>query len=93
MRALWALLTPDVQDVYRRVAHRDGHVLAREALLDAMGFTARALSGRLSSQGHATRRIRRTFDLNLPHPMSFDQPTEQYRMLPHIAGSIVELNL
>ena len=47
-RALWALLTPDVQDIYRRVAHRDGHVLAREALLDAMGLTARVLSGRLS---------------------------------------------
>ena len=39
VRALWALLTPDVQWIYRRVAHGSGHALAREALLDAMGLT------------------------------------------------------
>ena len=95
VRALWQLLTTDVQEVYRRVGHGDGHghALDREALLDAMGFTVRALSGRLSSQGHALRRIRRRYDVNLPHPMAFDQTTEQYRMRPDLAGVIVELNL
>ena len=93
MRALWALLTPDVQEIYRRVAHGDGHVLHRDALLDAMGLTARSLSGRLSSQGHALRRIRRRYDVNLPHPMAFDPSSEQYRMRPDLAGAVVELDL
>ena len=57
-RALWVLLSPDVQQIYRRVAHGNDHTLARDFLLDAMGLTVRALSGRLSSQGHALRRIR-----------------------------------
>ena len=92
-RALWQLLTPDVQEVYRRVAHGDGHALARESLLDDMGFTARSLSGRLSSQGHAMRRIRRRHNVDLPHPMAFDPSSEQYRMRPDLAGVIVELNL
>ena len=94
VRALWQFLSPDVQEIYRRVAHGDGHVLHRDALLDAMGLTARSLSGRLSSQGHAMRRIRRRYDVNrLPHPMAFDQSSEKYRMLPHIARYIAELNL
>ena len=93
VRALWALLTPDVQEIYRRVAHRDGHALNRGALLDAMGITTRSLSGRLSSPGHALRRIRRRYGVNLPHPMTFDPSTEQYRMRPDLAGAVVELNL
>ena len=75
------------------MAQGNGHTLPRDALLDAMGLTVRALSGRLSSQGHALRRIRRRYDVNLPHPMTFDQPTEQYRMRPDLADAIVELNL
>ena len=93
VRALWVLLTLDVQEIYRRVAHGDGHALHRETLLDDMELTARSLSGRLSSQGHAMRRIRRRYDVNLPHPMAFDQTTEQYRMRPDIGDVIVELNL
>ena len=75
------------------MAQGNGHTLPRDALLDAMSLTVRALSGRLSSQGHALRRIRRRYDVNLPHPRSFDQPTEQYRMRPNLADAIVELNL
>ena len=93
MRALWQLLTTDAQDIYRRVAHGDGHVLDRDALLDAMGLTVRALSGRLSSQGHAMRRIRRRHNVDLPHPMAFDQSSEQYWMRPDLGDVIVELNL
>ena len=92
-RALWQFLSPDVQQIYQRVAHGDGHILHRDALLDAMGLTARSLSGRLSSQSHALRRIRRRYDVNLPHPMTFDPSSEQYQMRPHLAGAIVELNL
>ena len=93
VRALWQFLSPDVQQVYQRVAHGDGHILHRDALLDAMGLTARSLSGRLSSQSHALRRIRRRHDVNLPHPMTFDPSSEQYRMQPDLAGVIVELDL
>ena len=92
-RARWVLLSPNVQQIYRRVAYGDDHALARDFLLHAMSLTVRALSGRLSSQGHALRRIRRRYDVNLPHPRSFDQPTEQYRMRPNLADAIVELNL
>ena len=92
-RALWVLLTPDAREIYRRVAHGDGHILHRDALLDAMNLTARTLSGQLSSQGHALRRIRRRHDVNLPHPMTFDPSSEQYRMQPDLAGVIVELDL
>ena len=56
------------------MAHGNDRTLARDSLLDAMGLTARTLSGRLSSQGHALRRIRRRYDVNLPHPMTFDRP-------------------
>ena len=74
VRALWQFLTHDAREIYRRVAHGDGHALQRDALLDAMGLTIRALFGHLSSQGHALRRIRRRYDVNLPHPMTFDHP-------------------
>ena len=92
-RALWTLLATDAREIYRRVAHGNGHTLSRDSLLDAMGLTARALSGRLSSQGHALRRIRRQYNVSLPHPMSFDQPSGQYRMRPDLAGAIIDLEL
>lgn len=91
--SLWVFLSPDVQEIYRRVAHGHGHALARDSLLDDMGLTTRALSARLSSQGHAIRSIRRQYHVALPHPMSFDQPSGQYRMRPDLAGAILELEL
>ena len=36
-----------------------GNAAARDSLLDDVGITVRALSGGLSSQGHAQRRVRR----------------------------------
>ena len=91
--ALWRFLTDDVRDIYRLVAHSNGHTIARDSLLDDMGITVRALSGRLSSQGHAVRRIRRLHNLSLPHPMSFDNRSDTYQMRPDVADTLVRLNL
>ena len=91
MTALWRFLTDDVRDIYRLVAHSNEHTIARDSLLDALGITARALSGRLSSQGHAVRRIR--LHHNASHPMSFDNQSDTYRMRPDVANAIVRLNL
>ena len=67
--------------------------MSRELLLDALNLTARELSGRLSSQGHAVRRIRRYHNVSLPHPMSFDSASQEYRMRSDVAGTIKELGL
>jgi len=91
--ALWRFLTDDVRDIYRLVAHSNGHTIARDSLLDDVGITVSALSGRLSSQGHALRRIRRLHNLSLPHPMSFDNRSDTYRMRPDVADTLVRLNL
>ena len=64
---------------------------SRATHCDALGITARALSGRLSSQGHAVRRIR--LHHNASHPMSFDNQSDTYRMRPDVANAIVRLNL
>ena len=91
--ALWRFLSDDVRDIYRLVAHSNGHTIARDSLLDDVGITVRSLSGRLSSQGHAVRRIRRLHNLSLPHPMSFDNRSDTYRMRPDVADTLVRLNL
>ena len=57
--ALWRFRTEDVRDIYRLIAHSSGHTTARDSLLDDVGITVRALSGRLASQDHALRRVRR----------------------------------
>ena len=49
--AFWRFLTDDVRDIYRLVAHTNRHTIARDSLLDAVGITTRALSGRLPSTG------------------------------------------
>ena len=93
VQTFWNFLAPQARDIYRRVAGGNGYIMSREALLDGMGLTARVLSGRLSSQGHAVRRIRRFHNVSLPHPMSFDSQTEDYRMLPDVADAILRLSL
>jgi hypothetical protein len=93
VRAFWGFLAPDARDIYRQVAQGNGYVLSREALLETMNLTARELSGRLSSQGHAVRRIRRHHNVSLPHPMSFDSQSQEYRMRPDVADAIVRLTL
>lgn len=93
VQTFWDFLAPQARDIYRRVAGGNGYTLSREALLDGTGLTARVLSGRLSSQGHAVRRIRRFHNVSLPHPMSFDSQTEEYRMLPDVADAILRLSL
>ncbi len=93
VRTLWGMLAPAARDIYRQVAQSSGYIMSRESLLDAMGLTSRELSGRLSSQGHAIRRLRRHHNVSLPHPLSFDAQTEEYRMRPDVAGPIIQLNL
>ena len=93
VRAFWSFLAGDAREIYQRVAQSAGYVLSRQALLDEMHLTVRQLSGRLSSQGHAVRRIRRVHNVSLPHPMSFDSQADEYRMLPDVADAIVRLNL
>lgn len=93
VRTFWGFLAPDAREIYQRVAKSAGYVLSRRALLDEMHLTVRQLSGRLSSQGHAVRRIRRAHNVALPHPMSFDSQADEYRMLPDVADAIVRLNL
>lgn len=93
VRTFWNFLADDAREIYQRVAQSAGYVLSRQALLDEMHLTVRQLSGRLSSQGHAVRRIRRAHNVALPHPMSFDPQADEYRMLPDVADAIVRLNL
>ena len=93
VRTFWGFLAGDAREIYQRVAQSAGYVLSRQALLDEMHLTVRQLSGRLSSQGHAVRRIRRVHNVSLPHPMSFDLQADEYKMLPDVADAIVRLNL
>ena len=93
VRTFWGFLADDAKEIYQRVAKSAGYVLSRQALLDEMHLTVRQLSGRLSSQGHAVRRIRRAHNVALPHPMNFDSQADEYRMLPDVADAIVRLNL
>ena len=93
VRTFWNFLADDAREIYQRVAQSAGYVLSRQALLEEMHLTVRQLSGRLSSQGHAVRRIRRLHNVTLPHPMSFDSQADEYRMLPDVADAIVRLNL
>ena len=93
VRTFWNFLADDAREIYQRVAQSAGYVLSRQALLEEMHLTVRQLSGRLSSQGHAVRRIRRVHNVSLPHPMSFDSQADEYRMLPDVADAIVRLNL
>ena len=93
VRTFWGFLADDAKEIYQRVAKSPGYVSSRQALLDEMHLTVRQLSGRLSSQGHAVRRIRRAHNVALPHPMNFDSPADEYRMLPDVADAIVRLNL
>ena len=93
VRTFWRYLAPNAQQVYHQVAHSNGYVMSRQSLLDAMGLTERQLSGRMSSVGHSVRRIRNVHNVSLPHPMTFDQSTDDYKMLPDVADAIVRLNL
>ena len=93
VRTFWGFLADDAKEIYQSVAKSAGYVLSRQALLDDMHLTVRQLSGRLSSQGHAVRRIRRVHNVALPHPMNFDSQADEYRMLPDVADAIVRLNL
>ncbi len=93
VRTFWRYLAPNAQQVYHQVAHSSGYVMSRQSLLDAMGLTERQLSGRMSSVGHSVRRIRNVHNVSLPHPMAFDQSTDDYKMLPDVADAIVRLNL
>lgn len=93
VRTFWGFLADDAREIYQRVAQSPGYVRSRQALLDEMNLTVRQLSGRLSSQGHAVRRIRRVHNVALPHPMSFDTQADEYKMLPDVADAIVRLNL
>ena len=92
-RARWVLLSPDVQEIYRRggTGQRPHPAPGRPAGRHGPHRSRTVRTPLLT--GHALRRIRRRYDVNLPHPMTFDQPTEQYRMRPDLADAIVELNL
>ena len=93
VRTFWGYLAPNAQQVYHRVANSSGYVMSRQSLLDDMGLTERQLSGRMSSVGHSVRRIRNVHNVALPHPMTFDQTTDDYKMLTDVADAIVRLNL
>ena len=93
VRTFWGYLAPNAQQVYHRVANSSGYVMSRQSLLDAMGLTERQLSGRMSSVGHSVRRIRNVHNVALPHPMAFDPTSDDYKMLPDVADSIMRLNL
>ena len=93
VRTFWRYLAPNAQQVYHQVAHSNGYVMSRQSLLDTMGLTERQLSGQMSSVGHSVRRIRNVHNVSLPHPMSFDQSSDDYKMLPDVADAIVRLNL
>lgn len=93
VRTFWRYLAPNAQQVYHQVAHSNGYVMSRQSLLDAMGLTERQLSGQMSSVGHSVRRIRNAHNVALPHPMTFDPSSDDYKMLPDVADAIVRLNL
>ena len=93
VRTFWRYLAPNAQQVYYQVAHSNGYVLSRQSLLETMGLTERQLSGQMSSVGHSVRRIRNVHNIALPHPMSFDPSSDDYKMLPDVADAIVRLNL
>ena len=93
VHTFWEMLAQDAREIYRSVAGSNRYVLSRDSLLDSMHLTARELSGRLSSQGHAVRRIRRHHNLSLPHPMSFDQASDEYRMRSDVGEIIARLDL
>ena len=93
VRTFWEMLAPDAKEIYRNVAGSNGHVISRDSLLDSMHLTTRELSGRLSSQGHAVRRIRRHHNLSLPHPMSFDPASDEYRMRSDVGEIIARLEI
>ena len=93
VRTFWRYLAPNAQQVYHLVANSNGYVMSRQSLLDTMGLTERQLSGRMSSVGHSVRRIRNVHNVALPHPMTFDQTSDDYKMLPDVADAIVRLNL
>ena len=46
-----------------------------------------------TQQGHAVRRIRLHHNPSLPHPMSFDNQSDTYRMRPDVADDVLRLNL
>ena len=92
VHTLWEMLAQDAKEIYRSVAGSNGYVISRDSLLDSMHLTTRELSGRLSSQGHAVRRIRRHHNLSLPHPMSFDSASDQYRMRSDVGEIIARLD-
>ena len=91
VRAFWDILAPQAREVYRRVSAGNRYVLPRVVLLQSMGVTPRELSGRLSSQGHALRRLQRLNRVLLPHPMRFDVPSQEYRMLSAVGDVIGRL--
>ncbi len=93
VRAFWEFLASDAKDIYRKVARANGYALPRQSLLTDMGLSIRQLSGRLSSQGHAVRRIRQSRHVTLPHPMAFDPQSQEYKMLPDVADPLVKLGL
>ena len=93
VRAFWGFLASDAKDIYRKVARANGYALPRQSLLTDMGLSIRQLSGRLSSQGHAVRRIRQSRHVTLPHPMAFDPQSQEYKMLPDVADPLVKLGL
>jgi hypothetical protein len=93
VRTFWRYLAPNAQQVYYQVANSNGYVMSRQSLLDTMGLTERQLSGQMSSVGHSVRRIRNAHNVALPHPMTFDQSSDDYKMLPDVADAIVRLNL
>ena len=93
VRTFWSYLADDAREIYRRVAQSPGYVLSRRVLLDEMDLGVRNLSGRLSSQGHAVRRIRRHHNVALPPPMPFDSQSDEYKMLPDVADVIMRANL
>ncbi len=93
VRMFWGFLASDAKDIYRKVARANGYALPRQSLLTDMRLSIRQLSGRLSSQGHAVRRIRKSRHVTLPHPMTFDAQSQEYKMLPDVADPLVKLGL
>ena len=93
VRMFWGFLASDAKDIYRKVARANGYTLPRQSLLTDMRLSIRQLSGRLSSQGHAVRRIRKSRHVTLPHPMTFDSQSQEYKMLPDVADPLVKLGL
>jgi len=77
-------LQSNAQRILVEIARRyDGY--NRDELLSALSFQPRELAGSLSSVGHTLRR----FYPMKPRPVSLDQDTWQYRMLPEVARWIL----